>query len=541
MIKLNKYLPVLVILLGLIGCEKDYMQPSEFSDVSWYFSSKSKNPMKLSVGKYLSFMDLSQGELSHSWKISEGGNYFLKGHVSSEDTVFDKYIVSGAGLESTDKTVRVLFTKPGLHTVRLYNTFKDEVTYRGADTLVAKKAGDIWVVDTTFTVDVYDKLYQEYEVYRDESLTDLVPTGVDEKGDTLTINIEAGGKLYFVDRTVIDRPTGRTWKCDAALPATSSEATAALAFNKLGMTKVNFTSNRDGENIPFGYAQMIIPLKINVIKSSIPYKIQEAKVLADKTVQLVLNGEVNAYSLAGKEKNFTVHVENGDYKADIAVESLGIDETNKTVLKLKLSSPIYNTDVLALNYTNAEGNILSMDERDLGSTNNLPIEMYINDLCADAAFGFEEANISSWSAEWDNEALFSVENNIVCSGNQSLKVDTRSGLFKMHCNKVFSLKKNVTYRYTYKVLISEAETTVCNAMNTRIMVPANWGQPVKQFWQNQIKNFTKGEWSEVVHEIKYDTDLNGYSFHIQVIPGEFRGVAYFDDFSICEYEVRPLN
>ena len=99
-------------------------------------------------------------------------------------------------------------------------------------------------------------------------------------------------------------------------------------------------------------------------------------------------------------------MENGDYKADIAVESLGIDEINKTVLKLKLSSPIYNTDVLALNYTNAEGNILSMDERDLGSTNNLPIEMYINDLCADAAFGFEEANISSWSAEWDNEALF---------------------------------------------------------------------------------------------------------------------------------------
>ena len=74
-----------------------------------------------------------------------------------------------------------MFTKPGFHTVRLYNTFKDEVTYRGADTLVAKKAGDIWVVDTTFTVDVYDKLYQEYEVYRDESLTDLVPTGVDEK------------------------------------------------------------------------------------------------------------------------------------------------------------------------------------------------------------------------------------------------------------------------------------------------------------------------------------------------------------------------
>ena len=162
---------VILFLLGTLfsSCEKDetYDEPNSFSDVGWYFSD-TEGKLAISIDDYITFSDLSQGVLSHEWTIEEG-NYYLKHPIQRTDSVFDDKII-GSGT-TTDKTVSVLFKKSGLQNVRLNNSFKDSVTFRGVINdgkdkvfIPSKKVDGNWVIDTTFVIDVYAKIVSKVRV-----------------------------------------------------------------------------------------------------------------------------------------------------------------------------------------------------------------------------------------------------------------------------------------------------------------------------------------------------------------------------------------
>ena len=542
-------------MLSLVACEDEYQIPSKFCDVSWYSSSTADGVYYLAENNYFSFMDLSQGALSHKWIVTadsvDGEFAFLKNGIPPKPENIEDYIDPSISSTTSKKTVHVLFKKAGTYKVRLFNTYSSEVTYRGSDTLKSVYKDGAYVIDTAFTVRAFGELIPEYAVYKDAEHTIPVETGVDENGDTLTYELEASSKLYFVDMTKFDQPTSRNWISNKAQISNATDSAAVMTFNSLGEVQVTLKSIREGNNYPSAQVSEVVPLKINVVKSSIPFEIEKATELKNETIHLAFNGEINSESVAGKESHFSVHVTNeaAGYDQVIPVSAISVDSNNKTILALKLAGKIYATDVVRISYNPNGEPIQSVDFRDMSLFENKEVSMYINELCAGSDFKFDSPNINSiWVADWDNGYDFgfvedpSLEADPTRKG-KSMKIDMSKqvvegkGAFKMTCKSAIStMKANTDYIFSYKVFIP-FETETHKAWNVRIMVPGNWSD-VKQCWAN-LADVTKGEWVTKSQVLNFKEDKAGRSFNLQMAAAEVSGVVYVDDFSIIEAEVRP--
>lgn len=148
----------LFILFFTVSCnDSEYIAPDELSDVSWYTSIFPGQVNQVAFGKSVSFMDLSQGSLTHEWTIyTEDSTYFMNSGFQPSwgaDTL-KLHINRNANLNNTDPTVHVLFRKEGNARVRFRNTFSSSVSYKGTIPRNAVKEGNVWVLDTTlvFTV-----------------------------------------------------------------------------------------------------------------------------------------------------------------------------------------------------------------------------------------------------------------------------------------------------------------------------------------------------------------------------------------------------
>ena len=106
-------------------------------------------------------MDLSQGNLSHEWTVSDDGTKFLSGKMQWGQKEYDNLVDESIPHVNNEKTIHVYFTKAGDHTIRLRNTFSKQVVYPYSEwsaelqTYVkkytyARKEGDVYVMDTTF-------------------------------------------------------------------------------------------------------------------------------------------------------------------------------------------------------------------------------------------------------------------------------------------------------------------------------------------------------------------------------------------------------
>jgi hypothetical protein len=157
-----KKIIIIALFSGLLftSCEKDSLTPDpSFSDVTWYSSTPLSvtAPITLAAGKALSIFDLSQGELSHEWKIEEG-TYFLKTGFKNSNTTplpdLTSFIDESKGLTTTDKAVYIYFPTAGNYTVTLRNTFKEKVTYKGTTPVDAVLIDGVWVFEQVFNIKV---------------------------------------------------------------------------------------------------------------------------------------------------------------------------------------------------------------------------------------------------------------------------------------------------------------------------------------------------------------------------------------------------
>ncbi|GHB63728.1 hypothetical protein [Persicitalea jodogahamensis] len=492
----------------LAGCSRDYVEPNEFSDVSWYTSNFRESTFRVGIDDFMSFSDLSHNPLSHKWEIAEG-NLFLKGPMTRSDTLLDKFVIPGAGLETSDKTIHVYFKKGGIQPVRLYNTYRDSVAYYGTDTVYSKKIGDVWVIDHTFMVDVYDTIQPQIQIRQDGK---VIPLSKD------TIYVEAGGKLEFVDLTKIGRPDTRSWTIAGV---SSADSVAAITFKKLGTYSASFNSSRQQPNFPPENAHIKVPNPIKVIKSTKPFvmtgKISE---LEDETIQIPFNGEFAPF--IGQEKFFTVTINGRAGK----IQSVTPNAKDATLLNIKLAERIYRPDVIKVSFLPGS-TLSSTDERTPATFTDLPVAMHDVNLLPVATYGFE-AGGTGWVPMWDNAAAYEFSTTNVASGKYSMKIVTTTGKGAFTSEKApFDLKSGTTYIYRYKIWVDPASPSA--SINTWIL--PNY----QQMWQ-PLKDVKTGKWETVTRDVEYSGDPKNRFLYIHVPEA---GTFYFDDFYLVEKEERP--
>jgi hypothetical protein len=270
---INNILCVCMLAL-LVSCQKDYVEPDKFSDVSFvtsFFRSPSSS-WGVSTGQLVTFSDLSQGALTHKWQLLTDSCVFLVGQIAKTDTVFDKYRI--AGTESSLKTLNVLYLKDGIQKIRLYNTYADSVTYRAGSSSArlfypSKKIGNVWVVDTTLVVHVYASQLKNPKLV-------LNYNGVDLPANSDTVYVKKNSSLNLTDFTP-GSPNVRNYTfkgtSTGTVPMTANPSyliiTFPMKFTALGVYNNNsMTISRTadvGNNIPAATNSLIVPIP-NVIK-----------------------------------------------------------------------------------------------------------------------------------------------------------------------------------------------------------------------------------------------------------------------------------
>lgn len=506
----NIFLLTVALIAVFTACQDDdYEMPNDLSAVAWYTSNFRSAEFQVNVNDFISFSDLSQNALSHNWTIPEG-SYFLQGPISQNDSILDGFIIPNAGQETTDETIHVLFTKGGLQPVRLYNTFKEKVTFYGNDTIDAKQEGDVWVIDTTFMVDVFDTIVPEILI-RQAGVQ--VPLGPD------TIYVEAGGTLEFVDITSIGRPNTRFWNVAGT---TSTDSVATILFKKLGVFSARFTSSRTGENIPTDQEQILIPNPIKVIPSSKPWELFGAiKAIDSENIRVVVSGEAAPFT--GKEGDFTVHVANNGFNQDITVQSATVNMQDATIIELKLSERIYVNDTVTVSYV---GNtITSVDERKLNAFTDESIVMYDANLFDSGIYGFETGH-ENW--ESTGMGLVEITNEKSFSGDYSLKLTSALGDVWTQAEATGDAAKTNLVPGTSYVLSWKMWRDPSSDHN--VLGPwLAWDTGSLQFWTG-LNALPKGEWVTITKEYDY-AGTGATWFWVRV---RDNNIIYFDDISIIE-------
>ncbi|KXX67470.1 hypothetical protein [Flammeovirga sp. SJP92] len=230
-----KLIYISLLALLVLGCNKDNENDiPDYSDVSWYTEAGGFAHTNLArqVGESLSFMDLSQGIYAHEW-VLDSGNFYIEGDFQKGDDL-TQFIIPNSGLSTDAYNINVLFMEEGLQGVRLHNKFYHPVEYIGfnsshdeADTLTAHRDEEgMWVIDTTFYVDVYGVLEPEVIIEKEgemlvhvkmdsiiyfEDGEQKVITDQDENIVFPTFDIEWGEVLTYRDMTASGRPDTRTW------------------------------------------------------------------------------------------------------------------------------------------------------------------------------------------------------------------------------------------------------------------------------------------------------------------------------------------
>ncbi|ANQ51613.1 hypothetical protein MY04_4271 [Flammeovirga sp. MY04] len=229
---------IFLLLITVIGCNKEEEEIPSWSDVSWYTEAGgfAHSNFVRNTGEAMSFLDLSQGVNSHEW-VLDSGNYFIGSEYQKGEDLRN-HILPDLDRVSTSHSINVLFTEAGFQGVRLHNTYYHPVTYIGKgnrvdeagneipDTLEAHLGDDgMWVIDTTFYVNVFAPLEPEMQIeYDGEVLArvtqDLIYLGDDEEGITYdpsdnstwpSLTVPVGESIIYRDLTTIGRPETRTW------------------------------------------------------------------------------------------------------------------------------------------------------------------------------------------------------------------------------------------------------------------------------------------------------------------------------------------
>ncbi len=268
---------VLLVLITVISCEEEEELFDDFVDMEVYvpnWAAEREMAGRVNINDWLMFMDLSQGTTSHEWITADStGIRFLQQELpprnDNTDPHYLDFIDETKGTSTTDFLAPVIFTKPGLQGLRLFNTFEDSTGFALLGSVKAAEFDpeiNLWVVDTTFFVDVYDSIRPAFRV-KDVAGFDIPLNTV----DTATVTVLVGESLTFIDESTVGRPNNRIWTIPGASLSDSERQaqTATATFNTLTEEGEFFIPRvlvrRVAANLPGNSRSQVIPLKIRVL------------------------------------------------------------------------------------------------------------------------------------------------------------------------------------------------------------------------------------------------------------------------------------
>ncbi|MGA9639650.1 hypothetical protein [Flavobacterium sp.] len=537
----NKLLIIGLVLSGIFfGCQSEYEAPNSFSDIGFYNSAGTLKTLSVSLNKYMTFTDLSQGQIDHTWMIDKNIN-FLQGPIKTKDTTFT--VINKGDTLTKEKTIILQFAEAGMKKVRLYNVFKDSVTFRGNTGGInyfmgSKKIDENrWVIDTTFMVKVYDTISGKLQV-----LQNNVPIPLNNKD---TVYVEAGDLLHFSDQTTIGEPTGRTWSIKKVLAAgvasspsdvvaSSTSAEADIVFKKIGVFKASIAIVRTGQNIPAASRTYLITRPIKVTPSTKPFVVSGIlKEQANETIQVPFAGEFASFT--DPKADFTVKV-NG---ITFPIASIILNSTDQTILDVKLVNKIYRPDVITISYSGTS--LKSTDNRVLQPFTDKSVVMHDVNLVGDSSVsGFENGGIL-WKPSGTSDGTVVVSTEQFASGAASLKLSLVPG--KAKAEAIVTLPAGITidaskiYTIRYKVYIVPGATGVEAPTQTGWTFSSNYSP---QFFNTIRPPVESGKW------LTFEKDYTGTTLITQMYfrvisnsPKTTTATIYVDDFYVVEKEVRP--
>ncbi|WP_158293175.1 carbohydrate binding domain-containing protein [Tamlana fucoidanivorans] len=538
----NKLILLMFLVVGaLIGCQDDdYEPPTDLTDVGFYLSTGQAKELNIALNNFISFSDLSYGTTSHEWQLKSTGLTFLKGPIKRQDSILENFIIEPREQVSNAKTVHVYFQEAGMKEVRLYNTFKDSVTFRGnngvEDYFVgSERINGQWVIDTTFSVKVWDTIAPVIKVRQNGLEIDHTSTD--------TIYVEAGDFLEFEDLTTQGEPTGRNWFVrympKEGVPSTpedvvagSSEQVANIIFKKLGVFQAGVNVVRSGQNIPGGSARYIITSPIKVIPSSKPFVVSGDVIeLEDETIQVPFNGEFAPF--VGQEPYFKVTV-NG---TDFSIASVELHPTDATLLQIKLNDPIYRPDVITVSY-DGNGTLESTDTRKPVAFTDLPVIMHDVNMLPPAIASFEDGG-NRWgpfTPAWgENQGDYEFTTDKAFKGDYSMKLTMEDGkrcaMRSMLNTDAITFEAGKKYVMRFSMYLESSTNLPSEISLWRLQEWAN-------FWVNPDQ--VRGQWVTVEKEFTSTGVLS--QLYFRILPngaGNSDYVAYFDNFYINDVEERP--
>ena len=540
---------------------QDYTAPDELSDVAWLIGTNqnAQLPYSINVDTHISFLDLSQGTVSHEWQIQEGNHYLKEGFGINDSLPL--FINDEVGLTIDTPKAHVFFRNSGTNTVRLLNKFSEPVTYNfSGGSMEAVQEGNLWVIDTTFNFDVFATIKPAFKVLQNGTeilnVTEDNMPSINDIDTWPTVDVEAATTLTFVDMTTVGRPNARSWRYADGTPTQTGGETANVKFYRLGTFTGEVRSFRTAPN-PTANVTKLIPIKVNVIPSSQPFVFSGVlKEDENEKISFQVNGE--ALSFSGQEANFTVNVTNADagFSQIIPVQQAQISSDDATFIELTLTQPIFNSDEITISYNNASGGIVSADSRVLQSFSNESVQMHFgnNILPGNGWASFEltgggvnnafasnqyfipggQGNGQFGDLVWERVTTNSID------GTASMRYKLPNVAIPLMNLFGFSLAKPNgipagTYRVSYKVF---KENSTINKFRM------DFGNPVTNTKLFDISSINNNQWVEVSQTITFNSNLpTNYRTTLRVLAGDNPGVSgeqllYFDDLSLIELEPR---
>lgn len=562
----NKIANILMLsFLLLVSCNEEYLDynapDNDLHDTSWIIGFNPLTPKEdqllINIDSYISFVDLSQGLTDHRWVIEKGNN-FLRERFTASDSL--PLFIKNNDTISKDAKIHVFFRKPGLNKVRLFNTYTSPISHKTSiGTLESKKVGDLYVIDTTFTFDVFDHIKPSFRILQGTTekcvvTADSIPS-LSNKENWPIVEVEAGGALTFEDLSEIGRPNSRKWTVPNGSPATANGETATIKFFKLGTFEAgNILVNRTniGRTYPNASTEKIIPLLVKVIKSSQPFTINgQIKETKEEILRFQVTGELVPFT--AQESFFTVHVKNGTFDQNIAVKNAKVSESDATYIELTLNDPIYNSDEITVSY--AGGTIASSDERSLEDfVSPVTVTPYFGNNILSFNSGFEDsdsaANKAFASTYWVGDGnsygsgyYYERTTDKFASGSASMKFEsTDANPFPTPfiSSSAFAAPDGIaagTYSMSLKLFIESGSDI--KAFRTIINKPT-W---VQKDWD--LESLERGKWVELKQEVVFTGDVpTDATFQLRILSALNPGVTgaqklYIDDISLIVIELRP--
>ena len=548
-----------LILTFITSCDdSEYQAPyGDFSSLSWTTTEGFEDADYVSaLNNYIGFRDVSKNALTHSWSIPTDTN-LLNGNFNAEqDTIYTNFVGAAGPLDSSEKLINVIFRNPGIKEIALRNTFKDSVTE-------SVLTNGVWVVNKIFTVNVFDDVKPMFKIMKgtDEVLT-VSEADMPSEADAAswpTVIVEAGEQLTYIDLTTTGDPDARTWSFNGGAMDMSGAETVNLSYNGLGnFTAGSITSKRNDAAKPDGEATKLIPLKIEVVPSSQPFVLNGMITEDSEVISLNVTGEIE--TLTGEEGNFTVHVVNtaAGFDQNIPVQSATVNSSDATQIDLVLSAPIYNSDVITVEYT--AGNIGSVDFRVLESFTATNVLLHRSDNIITGAgldwTGYEvEATTGNFLKKGYAEGYWVGNTNVPFlnltrttalsnSGASSMKYESPSGVttvklqgswFTHGAKSTFAIATLPAgdYDVSYMVYLEPGNTMLAFETEVQGGVLTTW----------DISTLPRGQWVEVKNTINIAAALTNKKFDLKINASDNVGVTgeqimYFDDLSWRLLEAR---